>query len=120
MKTMTYEDIARLCHAVNKAYCESLGDSSQDNWDSAQQWQRDSAVVGVEYHLINKNVSPEESHNSWLREKERLGWEYGPMKNVELKQHPCMIPYEDLPEKQKTKDYLFKAVCDFFKEEFCR
>jgi len=120
MKTMTYEDIARLCHAVNKAYCESLGDSTQDEWHYAPQWQKDSAIRGVEYHLINKNVSPQESHASWMREKERDGWKHGPVKNVEKKEHPCMVPYEELSQEQRSKDFLFKSVCDFFKEEFCR
>jgi hypothetical protein len=55
-------------------------------------------------------VQPEDSHNSWLAEKRRDGWVYGPVKNPKAKQHPCCVPYEDLTEEQKRNDVLFLAV----------
>lgn len=44
---MTPEQIARVVHEVNRAYCEALGDTSQPKWEDAPQWQRDSAMLGV-------------------------------------------------------------------------
>jgi hypothetical protein len=46
---VTYEinDIAAICHSVNKAYCEAYGDFSQPDWDDAPDWQRESARAGV-------------------------------------------------------------------------
>ena len=35
-------------------------------------------------------------------------------KNEVHKIHPCLVPYEDLPEEQKEKDALFIAVVRFF------
>ena len=32
---MTVQDIARVAHELNKAYCESMGDHSQPDWDNA-------------------------------------------------------------------------------------
>lgn len=32
------------------------------------------------------------------------GWTYGPVRNDALKQHPCLLPYEDLPESEKEYD----------------
>lgn len=63
---MTVEDIARVCHEVNRAYCRSIGDDSQVSW--------------------------------------------GPVKLVEFRQHPCIMPYEELPRDQRVKDHLFRAV----------
>lgn len=38
--TMTEDQIARVCHEVNRAYCQALGDNSQPTWEEAPQWQR--------------------------------------------------------------------------------
>ena len=102
--------IARVCHEVNRAYCASIGDHSQKPWNEAPEWQQQSAVKGVEYIRDNPDAKPSDSHDSWLAEKERTGWKYGPIKDEEKKEHPCFVPYEDLPVAQKTKDYLFGAV----------
>lgn len=106
--------IAQLCHQVNKAYCEAIGDTSQDDWEGSPEWQKESALNGVRFHLSGNSKTPEESHNSWLKEKEADGWSYGETKDTVNKKHPCFVPYEQLPASQKAKDYIFKAICDFF------
>jgi len=114
---MRVEDIAKLCHEVNKSYCESLGDMSQPSWLDAPEWQQKSAIKGVEFHLENENTSPSDSHNSWLKEKAADGWKYGDIKDPEKKEHPCFVSYDQLPLYQQSKDYIFKAICDFLKKE---
>lgn len=103
-------DIARVCHEINRAYCAALGDHSQPAWDDAPDWQRQSAVTGVEFTIANPDAGPSASHDSWLAEKQRDGWTYGPVKDPEKKEHPCFVPYDQLPLEQKVKDYLFQAV----------
>lgn len=100
-------EIARQCHETNRAYCMAIGDFSQPEWEAAPQWQKDSAYKGVDFHLKHPDAKPEDSHNSWLAEKEKDGWKYGPVKNPETKEHPCFVPYQQLPSEQKAKDYLF-------------
>ena len=107
---MTPVQIAQVAHEVNRAYCASIGDDSQPAWADAPDWQRASALAGVEMHLANPDATPEQSHESWLAVKLADGWAYGPVKNAELKQHPCLMPYDGLPPEQKSKDYLFRAV----------
>lgn len=107
---MTPVQIAQVAHEVNRAYCASIGDDSQPAWADAPEWQRASALAGVEMHLANPDATPEQSHESWMAQKTADGWTYGEVKNAELKQHPCFMPYADLPAAQKSKDYLFRAV----------
>ena len=107
---MTVEQIAEVCHETNRAYCAALGDNSQPPWAEAPEWQRTSAVNGVQFHLENPNAKPSHSHESWLAEKEANGWKYGPVKDPEKKEHPCFVPYEELPAEQKAKDALFIGV----------
>lgn len=107
---MTKQDIAQVCHEVNKAYCEAFGDTSQPSWNEAPDWQKSSALNGVEMHLSDPDASPSQSHDAWLKEKLEQGWRYGPVKNPETKEHPCVVPYEQLTPRDKGKDYIFKQV----------
>lgn len=102
--------IARVAHEINRAYCASLGDTSQPAWEDAPEWQQQSAIAGVEMHLANPDATPEQSHESWLAQKVAAGWVYGEVKDAEKKQHPCCVPYDQLPPEQKAKDYLFRAA----------
>lgn len=104
------ERVARICHEVNRAYCESLGDESQLPWDKAPGWQKASALSGVVFHLGKPDSKPSDSHENWMKEKLEQGWTYGEVKDVEKKTHPCLLPYEQLPVAQQTKDKLFIAV----------
>ena len=48
---------------------------------------------------IAKNV-----HDVWAQNRIKEGWTYGPERNDEQKQTPCLVPYEDLPEVEKDYD----------------
>jgi hypothetical protein len=104
------ELIARVCHEANRGYCRALGDNSQQPWNEAPSWQRDSAVAGVKFLRENPTAKPSASHESWLEHKRREGWKYGPVKDEVAKEHPCFVPYDELPTEQKAKDYIFGAV----------
>ena len=107
---MNHEQIARVAHEVNKAYCESLGDYSQTKWEDAPQWQRDSAMLGVKLHIENPQAGAAASHESWMAQKVADGWKWGAEKDAEAKTHPCIVPFDALPEAQQAKDYIFRGV----------
>ena len=48
---------------------------------------------------MSKNV-----HEVWAQNRISQGWSFGEVRNDELKQHPCLIPYEDLSEEEKLYD----------------
>lgn len=117
---MTPIQIATVCHSVNRAYCQAMGDLSQPTWDQAPQWQQDSATLGVQLHLSNPNAGPEASHESWFAQKVADGWVYGEVKDPEKKTHPCMVPYNELPTLQQAKDHIFRAVVHALAEHVTR
>ena len=106
--------IARVAHEANRAYCEALGDKSQPTWDDAPDWQRKSAINGVRFHRDNPGAGPEASHDNWMMEKVADGWVYGPVKDLERKEHPCMVPFSKLPQPQQRKDILFRNIVHAF------
>lgn len=106
------ERVARVCHQANKAYCESIGDTSQVEWDQLDEEIRQSAIFGVRFAFDNPMAQPSAQHEQWVAFKASQGWKYGPVKDAELKQHPAMVPYIELPAFQRVKDRLFKAICN--------
>lgn len=112
---MDEEGIARVCHEVNRAYCQSLGDFTQPPWERAPEWQRKSAVAGVRMIIAEPEAGPERVHEYWMAQKARDGWIYGPKKDPAERKHPGMAAFSDLPLEQQSKDFLFRAVVNALK-----
>ncbi len=107
---MTDLDIASVVHDANRAYCITQGDYSQLPWMECPEWQKTSAMNGVAAIRSNPSTTPEQSHEGWMAEKLANGWKYGESKDADAKTHPCIVPYNELPEFQRTKDHLFGAI----------
>lgn len=43
-------------------------------------------------------------HEVWACGRMAEGWRKGPERNDARKEHPCLVPYEELPEEEKTYD----------------
>lgn len=107
---MEREEIARMAHEANAAYCRMIGDFSQPRWNDAPEWQKKSSLNGVHFIIENPTAGPEASHDNWYAQKLEEGWHYGPKKDPERKTHPCMVPFHQLPFEQRAKDCIFGAV----------
>ena len=46
----------------------------------------------------------ENTHDLWAATRLSQGWTHGPARDDTAKQHPCLIPYADLPESEKIYD----------------
>lgn len=106
------EHAARAAHEANRSWCLMLGDTSQVAWEDADLEIQASARNGV-IGVLDGN-GPEDSHKSWLREKVRNGWVYGPTKSAVHKRHPCMVPYAELAPEQRAKELVFVNVVKTF------
>ncbi|MBQ1723983.1 MAG: Ryanodine receptor Ryr [Muribaculaceae bacterium] len=49
--------------------------------------------------VIAKNV-----HETWAQQRFAEGWVYGPKRSDDLKTHPCLVPYDQLPDEEKNYD----------------
>lgn len=107
---MTPTDIARVAHEVNSGYTQAISEPPLALWDDLPAWQRYSVHDGVAFLLANPEAGPSASHANWLALKRATGWRHGPVKDMELKEHPCFLVFEALPVEQQAKDYIFHAI----------
>lgn len=63
----------------------------------------DSMVLPEELMELAEKMA-ENVHNVWAKTRIEQGWTYGPERNDAEKKHPCLIPYDQLPEEEKVYD----------------
>ncbi|AGO47944.1 RyR domain containing protein [Cellulophaga phage phi40:1] len=107
-------NIAKTCHEVNRAYCEGHNDMSQAPWEEVPDNIKNSAIDGVKFALANPKATSKSMHDNWLAFKIEDGWVYGETKDIEKKEHNCLVAYEELPLAQRVKDSLFLTVVRSF------
>ena len=44
------------------------------------------------------------AHELWAAQRLKNGWTYGPTRDDAAKKHPCLVPYEELPDSEKEYD----------------
>ena len=100
------ETCARAAHEVIRAYCIRMGNFSHASWDATPPELKALAkqsVIGIITHDFNN----EQSHAAWVVAKKASGWTYGPVKNPETKEHPCLVAWAQLPFEEQVKDDLW-------------
>ncbi len=82
-----------------------------ESWPERDEAFRDQFVHYVD-GLCNAEEfpTPEEAHDSWWRAYEAMGWVYGPVRDVEAKTHPDMVPFAELEQREQDKDAVFLAL----------
>ena len=83
-------------------------------WDEATEDQRTTFIDGVKFHLAYPKLTPKQTHDWWMRDKAAKGWTYGPVKDEAAKQHPSMVPYEELSAMERGKDVIFSEMCRMY------
>jgi hypothetical protein len=112
---MNIEHIARAVHEMNRRWCQLNGDDSQAPWEKAPGWQRKATYAQIQFHIDHPEAKANHSHDSWLNQKLNDGWKYGPVKDPAKKEHPDIVPYEQLSAVARAKDSIFSLVVDTLK-----
>ena len=99
--------IAMAVHEMNRAWCEINGDYSQAPWAESPEWQRRASISGIKYIMEHPDVAPGFQHVQWMNDKIADGWKHGPVKDADKKEHPSLVPFEQLPWEEQVKDALF-------------
>ncbi len=79
--------------------------------ETSQTWSDDEQATIRSLIEQNLEVLAEGEHDGWVDSRQRHGWRLGPQKNIEAREDHLLMPYEELPEKEKTKDR--DSVCNY-------
>ena len=103
-------------------YKELPDDLKSSNMDNASHIPYKMKIIGYKIRQVRKGIEPsvqkftdaeiEEmarcEHERWVKNRCEEGWVYGPVKDIERKVSPYMIPYDLL--KEDIKDYDRQTV----------
>ncbi|QZE10827.1 hypothetical protein SEA_CHISANAKITSUNE_58 [Gordonia phage ChisanaKitsune] len=103
-------EIAKIAHEANRALCWALGDDDAGPWEELGEDMQASVEHGVRVVQESEDHGPEELHRQWVMVREAQGWTYGKELDRNGKVHPNLVPYDELPREQQTKDRLFLSV----------
>jgi RyR domain len=56
-------------------------------------------------HALTEHLA-ENAHDHWARQRIAEGWTFGPKRDDARKQHPYLVPYEQLPDSEKQYDRI--------------
>ena len=102
-------DIAMICHEATEAICEVYNDQQPDDVDS-EWWQESSIMEGILFALNNPEATPRNHHDQQCAKKDAELWVFGKEMNAELKTHPYLVMYAELPKHQQVKYAVFQAL----------
>ncbi len=60
-------------------------------------------VLPKELEALAENIA-KNVHEVWSAGRMKDGWTYGEERNDAKRQHPCLVPYEELSEEEKEYD----------------
>lgn len=63
-----------------------------------------SGVELSEEILALTELLAQNTHDIWAQQRIAEGWRYGPRRDDNKKEHPCLVPYEHLSEEEKKYD----------------
>ena len=87
--------------------CYQMGAGQEWNWPPTEDninSQRDAVKFQVATLAKKGSLNPQDNHDNWMKFRLEEGWVYGPVKDVEAKTHPDLVPYDELPEVERAKD----------------
>ena len=102
--------IAQVCHEANRTYRTVAHQPPGPPWYATDSDSRERLAAAVRFALENPTLSAREGHERWMTEMLAAGWTHGPTKDAATKQHPCLVPYDDLTPEDRAKDALFLAI----------
>ncbi len=108
--------IARVVHEVTRIFRIAEGeyssppwkDVAHPPWEEAMHYQKHAAFS--ETRVALDGGSPEQVHEAWMHEMRASGWSHGPELVTIKKQHPGMVPYDQLSAMQRNRIDVIIAV----------
>ena len=99
--------LAELAHEVQRVVGTMFRRPLEPKWSEAPLWKRANTINSVARILAHPEATPADDHNLWLAYRLVEGWRHGSEENHEMREHPDMVPWDQLGPEQKLRDTLF-------------
>jgi len=104
-------EVAKTVHAVTRAYSYAIGQAElPPEWEHLPNKEKalsKNLIAEAISHLI---CTPQELHETWVKEKCERGWIHGLERDYDNKKHPCLVEWAELPEEEKIRDQMIVTL----------
>jgi hypothetical protein len=108
---ITLGSVAKIVHQAIKAYAESTGDRSINDWQFTSAPDRSKLVRSVAFRIDYPDLHSRDIHQNWIRMRMDDGWTHGEY-DSDYKTHPLLVEYTQLDPVTKIKNSLLCAIVD--------
>lgn len=102
--------IARTVHEALRAWAAANGQPLMPAWAKAPRWMKESTLESVRFAHAHPDAPDSAQHEQWMAQKVREGWVHGERKDPDARTHPMLVPFEALPDMERRKDALVRAI----------
>lgn len=65
----------------------------------------DTSKISLDQEILKlTELLARNAHDIWAQQRLADGWRFGASRDDSKKEHPCLVPYEQLPESEKEYD----------------
>lgn len=115
---LTSLQIAEIIHSVSSRIPRPDG-SLVDLWCDLDDVFKINAANAVAEIMNSPTRTPEELHNLWAKPLLENGWTVGEY-NKDLKTHPCLVEFNELPVSEILKDEIWYHMTELFRKYYTR
>jgi hypothetical protein len=113
---MNHDSLARVCYDAIRAYGRATGEVYL-RWADASPAVRESFCGAAAYLLETPSADLADLHGNWLAARTRGGWQYGAKRDDLRRLHPAMVPWSDVPARERLKFELMFRIVDVFRND---
>ena len=95
---LSIDQVAGIVYAATDAYNVAVDDAEpRPRWLDLDEGMQAKVIEAVVAIRDTEAANVEHNHELWCEQMEAAGWHHGPTLDYETKEHPNLVPYEDLP-----------------------
>jgi hypothetical protein len=114
---LNLDEIAKICHNTHVRYCSNMNLKGMTlSWNDVQENHKNIIKDSLQKIINGEIKNPKESHNNFVKQKEKEGWVYGEDYSLEDKINPRLTDFENLSINDKVKEILFFETALNFKK----
>ncbi len=102
--------LAEACHEATKVISEQILSEEKKEWKLIDSATKARLINAVQRAIDKKITDPSVAHADWMADMVKQGWVYGEKLDETEKTHPCLVPYDQLPTGQQTKDHIYLSI----------